>query len=141
MSPSPKDSCPPIEDPGVILNRVVDSVTRNRMFFPGDRILVGLSGGPDSTVLLHLLHRLAPVWNIDLGAAHLNHMLRPEAGRDAELAAATADALGLPFYLKEDDVADYCKRHRLSLEDGGRQRRYQFFSELGEDHGYDKVAS
>src|SRR5207237_8311736 len=56
--------------------RVLDQIRKSRIFTPGERVLVGVSGGPDSTALLSLLSRLRPTLQLDLTVTHFNHMIR-----------------------------------------------------------------
>ena len=111
------------------------------MVSPGDRVLVGVSGGPDSMALLHLLSRLASELKIGLGAAHLDHCLRAEAGiRDAELVRRTAEQLQCPCHLGRAQVARVQRKLRLSPEEAARRVRYAFFNKIMIDEGYNKLA-
>jgi len=111
------------------------------MLRPGDTVLVGVSGGPDSVALLNILNILAPIIHLKLGVAHLNHRLRQNASaRDAEFAAAQANALGIPFFQEQTDVRDYALRKRLSVEEAGREVRYAFLYNAAETHGYNRIA-
>jgi tRNA(Ile)-lysidine synthase len=111
------------------------------MLAPGDRVLVGVSGGPDSMALLHVLTRLAPELKITLGVAHLNHHLRGEAAqRDAELVIGAAAALGWPGHMGRAHILKVKRRLGLSLEEAARRVRYAFFRKTMIDGGYDKLA-
>ncbi|MBI4216724.1 MAG: tRNA lysidine(34) synthetase TilS [Chloroflexi bacterium] len=104
-------------------------------------LLVGVSGGPDSVCLLHLLWRLAPRLGLSLRVAHLNHGLRgQEADEDARYVAGLAQALGLPLHLGQADVAAVAKARRLSVEAAGRQARYGFFAATAAAVGAQGVA-
>ncbi len=117
------------------------TIVVRRMAAPGDRVLVGVSGGPDSMTLLHLLNRLAPTLDIDLGVAHLDHGLRGAAARqDAERVRRTAAAMGLACHVVHARVANVRRGLRLSLEAAGHRVRYAFFKRVMADHGYDKLA-
>ena len=61
-----------------MINKVKTFVIENNLIQNGDKILVALSGGPDSVCLLNILHELRDFFNIEIGAAHVNHMLRGE---------------------------------------------------------------
>ncbi|MDH3867630.1 MAG: tRNA lysidine(34) synthetase TilS, partial [Desulfobulbaceae bacterium] len=62
----------------------------------GEKVVIGVSGGPDSMALLHVLSRLAPVIDIKLAAVYVNHGLRPgEAEKEKSLAASEANRLGI----------------------------------------------
>jgi tRNA(Ile)-lysidine synthase len=97
------------------------------LFCAADRILAAVSGGADSVVLLRLLTELKQKLNFKLAAAHFNHRIRPEAGRDADFVRELAEKYELPFYAGAGDVPRLAAREGLSLEDAGRRARYAFF--------------
>ena len=85
--------------------QVVDLIRQHSMLNPGDHLLVGVSGGMDSVVLLHVLYHLRQHFNISLHVAHLNHQLRgAEAVRDATFVAHLAEQLNLPYTVESRDV-------------------------------------
>lgn len=111
------------------------------MFEPDDCVLVGVSGGPDSVALLHLLLALSPLLSIKLGVAHLNHSLRlKDSDNDAEFVKSLCLKLNLPFHIQKIDVQQYKKTNQLSLEEAARQVRYDFFNDISRKKGYNKVA-
>jgi tRNA(Ile)-lysidine synthase len=123
------------------LDRLFDeAVARHGLITHGDSILVGVSGGPDSTALLHLLLARARRWQLHLGVAHLDHGLRPESGQDADFVRRMAAGLGLPVHMEKIDVPRMKRQLRLSLEEAGRKARYDFFQNTAAHHGYTKVA-
>ncbi len=107
----------------------------------GKRLLVAVSGGPDSLALLHTLWRLRSEHRLTLCGAHLNHKLRgTESDADAEFVEESFRQLGIDYTVDSADVAGYRRRHRLSLEDAARQVRYSFLARASADHGADAVA-
>lgn len=83
---------------------------------------MGVSGGADSMCLLHLLHQTGyPVI-----AAHLDHMIRPSSGQDADLVSKTCETWQIPVVLKQMEVQAYCQQASLNLEEGARILRYGF---------------
>jgi tRNA(Ile)-lysidine synthase len=111
------------------------------MLSPGDAVLAGVSGGPDSVALIHILNRLAGEFRISIGVAHLDHGLRGEASRrDARYVAELAEGLGIPCFSARRDVAGYQRTQRLSLEEAARQVRYEFFETTADRRGFDKIA-
>jgi len=90
----------------------------------GARVLLGYSGGADSTCLLHLMHEAG----IDVVAAHLDHGQRPESRDEAERCAAFAESLGVPFVTGTADVPAIAKDFRIGLEEAGRKARYSWFA-------------
>ncbi|MCO6439109.1 MAG: tRNA lysidine(34) synthetase TilS [Phycisphaerae bacterium] len=100
---------------------------------PDDFLVVGVSGGPDSMALLHILQDLNRIakWSLRLHLAHLDHQLRPEEGEmDAAFVQAAADSLGLPLSVDRRDVARIAQERRESVEETGRRERYDFFERV-----------
>ena len=124
---------------GAIRRCVSDALVEHDL--AGRRILVALSGGPDSLTLLHALHSARNDCGLTLCGAHLNHRLRgAESDADAEFAASTFAQIGIPFTCESADVAAYRDKRRLSLEDAARQVRYAFLADAAERHGADAIA-
>ena len=107
----------------------------------GRKLLVAVSGGPDSMALLHALHTLRDEHRLTLYGAHLNHLLRgEESDADAEFVADTFRRLDIDYTLDSADVAKYRRRHRLSLEDAARRVRYGFLADAATKHDADTIA-
>ena len=129
---------PPSRGKG-FLKRVATAISERGL--SGKRLLVAVSGGPDSLALLHGLYRLRGEYGLTLRGAHLNHKLRgAESEADAEFAAGTFERLGIPFTVDSVDVAEYRRRYKLSLEDAARRVRYSFLSDAAAEHGADAIA-
>jgi tRNA(Ile)-lysidine synthase len=111
---------------------VMHTITDHTLFQPGDTVVVAVSGGVDSMVLLDLLARL-PELRLNLVVAHLNHCLRgEESDGDEAFAREAAARYGLPFVSRRVDVALLKVREGLSLEDAGRVARYAFLAETAD---------
>jgi len=124
-----------------MLEKVRKTLERFRMLAPGDRVLVGVSGGPDSLALLHILWRLRAELDLELMVAHLDHMLRgEEAYQDACYVENIASSLGLPAVIKRVDVAAYRARHGGSLEEAAREVRYALFLKAAREGRCRKIA-
>lgn len=95
----------------------------------GKRLLVALSGGADSTALLCCLRCLAPRMRVSLLAAHVDHGLRPESGRDAAFCRELCASLDVPLHEAKLDVASLARQAGMGIEEAGRQARYDFFQE------------
>ncbi len=110
-----------------LLRRFRESVLRERLFAPGDRLLVAVSGGPDSVALLLLLRDLVPELDLSLRIAHLDHGLRGAAARrDALWVKGLASRLGLPCVSGAADVAARARKRKESIEAAARAARYEF---------------
>jgi len=124
-----------------ILGIVKETIATHHMFNPGDSVLVAVSGGPDSVVLAHVLRSLAVEYPLRLAIAHLNHGLREEeSDRDADFVAAFARHLDLPFYTAKKEVRVRRRGRQRSLEEAARKIRYQFFNDMAQRHGFNKIA-
>lgn len=112
-----------------LLEQVEQSVRSRKLFRRGEQILVAISGGLDSMVLLHLLHRLAPQFGGKLFVAHFNHQLRGRASdADERFVQKTAAALGLPFRAGRGAVKTFAQKRGLSLEMAARELRHEFLA-------------
>jgi tRNA(Ile)-lysidine synthase len=124
-----------------VLQKVARTILRHNMFSKGDSVLTGVSGGPDSVALLHILVHLAPEWELTIGIAHLNHSLRgAESDRDADFVAELAASLNLPCYSEAIHIRNDPALRKLSLEAAARQVRYDFFDRISRRNGYHKIA-
>ncbi len=124
-----------------LLKQVKKTVSKYELLESGDKVLVGVSGGPDSLTLLHLLNKIKADFELELNIAHVDHQLRGEAAqKDALFVKKTAEKMGISFFLKEFDVAKYQQEKGLSLEAAAREIRYDFFRKLAKEHSFDKIA-
>jgi tRNA(Ile)-lysidine synthase len=102
----------------------------------GDHVLVACSGGPDSTSLLHVLHRLRGELGITLCCASIDHGLRPESAAEVEQVAALAGALGVPFYSSRVSVPS----QGASIQARARELRYGALREIATAHSATRIA-
>ncbi len=124
-----------------MLIRVKQTIEQHQMLNPGDKVVLGVSGGADSIGLLHILLELTE-YNLHPIVAHLNHGIRgEEAQRDAAFVEGVCKTLCLPFELKTVDTLSFKEGYKLSLEEAARVLRYNFFYELMDKHKAQKIAT
>ena len=113
------------------LQRAKTEIQGRHLLSRGQKILVAVSGGADSMVLLHVLHSLAknPRWQISV--AHFNHRLRGRAGdADERLVRRTAEKLRLPFCAGRADVKKFAAQKKVSVEMAARKLRQEFLARV-----------
>jgi tRNA(Ile)-lysidine synthase len=105
----------------------------NHLVQPDDRLLLAVSGGLDSRVMLDLFCRLREQWQkqLQLAVAHVNHQIRGhEADADEAFVKTLAETAGLPFFSQRVDAPAFAQTHKLSLETAARELRYQALEEF-----------
>jgi tRNA(Ile)-lysidine synthase len=121
--------------------RVLQFIQHNELVKANQKILVAVSGGPDSVCLIYSLNQLRTELNITLHMAHLNHQLRGEESEaDAHYVEELARKLNIPITLEKRDVAAYQAEHHLSLEEAAREVRYSFLAQTARRIGAEYVA-
>jgi tRNA(Ile)-lysidine synthase len=124
-----------------MLNEMEKTITRYNMLKEGDRVVVGVSGGPDSTALLYLLDSLKKEFKLSLFVAHLNHGIRGRsAQKDAEFVDKTAEKLRLPVIIRSENIPRIAKENKLSVEEAGRSCRYEFYLAAARECRAGKIA-
>lgn len=110
----------------MLVQTMLSTVRKYDMLKPGDRVLVAVSGGPDSMALLHTLYRSRAELSIDICAFHLDHMFRgDESLEDAEAVRSYCSELGVPVAIERYDVPAFAEESGLSPQDAARAIRYE----------------
>ncbi len=126
-----------------MLHKVRRTIQRFGMLNPGDHVIVAVSGGADSVALLQALTLLSPEYKLNLTVAHLNHGLRgDESDAEEKLVRQLSEDRGIPFSSRRVDLRTLKKgrQRRHSLEEIGRQERYEFFTSLAAEVGATRIA-
>lgn len=128
------------EKPHRLRSLVEKFIKEAELFGPGARIIIGVSGGPDSMALLSLLVELRPLWDLDLMVLHCHHGLRAAADEEEALVKVWAKKWDCPFLSRKLPVKDFQKKSGMSLQEAARELRYRTFLELAEIRKADRVA-
>ena len=110
-----------------MISQFKNHINNNLSFLNESKLLIAVSGGIDSVVLVHLLNKL----NYDISLAHCNFNLRGlESDNDEAFVINLAEDLGLEVFIQNFDTDNYAKQHKLSIQMAARELRYQWFEEL-----------
>jgi tRNA(Ile)-lysidine synthase len=120
--------------------RVWDFSTSQDLLDVGNRVVLGVSGGPDSLCLLDVLHSLGAKHRLELYVAHLNHGLRPEAAAEAEFVRGQAEQRSCGYYSETVDTRAVAAAHKQSLETAARELRYDFLRRVARRVDASRVA-
>jgi tRNA(Ile)-lysidine synthase len=125
----------------MLLSKIKQTASKHRMLSPGDRVVVAVSGGPDSVCLLRALLSLAPEYGLKLHIAHLDHRFRgSESAAEAAFVAELAKQLGISSTVESRDVPTYCAERGLSAQAGAREVRYRFLRQVADAAGANRIA-
>ena len=122
--------------------RVSEYMKGHRMAEEGEGILAAVSGGADSVCLLWILKELSGMHRFRLAAFHLNHGLRgDEAARDEAYVRELCEKLDVPLSVVREDVSGYAKEQGMSVEEAGRELRYQHLAQAAEQFSCSRIAT
>lgn len=127
-----------------LLAQIINTITKYNLIENGDRLVLGVSGGPDSICMLSILNviRNEKLYNLDfeISVAHVNHLIREEANEDERYVKEFCEELNIPFYAKSIDVQKMANNNKIGTEEAGRNARYAFFNEVLEKTNSNKIA-
>lgn len=127
----------------MLREEVLDTIKKYNLIENNDKVVVGVSGGPDSICLVDILYNLKKegIINFEIIVCHVNHMIREEADLDEDFVRRYCAKRGIPFEAKKVDINEISKAKKLGTEEAGREERYKFFNEVLEKYEGDKIAT
>ena len=122
--------------------KVLETIKKYNLIEKGDKIVLAVSGGPDSISMLNILNEIKEEKIIDFNicVAHVNHMIRKEAKEDEEYVKKYCKQKKIDFYSKSIDVQKIANNNKVGTEEAGRYARYKFFDEILEKTASNKIA-
>ena len=125
-----------------LIHKVLDTIKKYHLIETGDKLVLGVSGGPDSITMLDILLKIKQEKQIafDMVVAHVNHMIREEANEDEEFVKKYCMKNNIQFFSKSIDVQKIANTNKISTEEAGRYVRYAFFDEVLEKMHGTKIA-
>ncbi len=121
-----------------MLENFLENIAKKKLFEPGQKVLLAISGGIDSMVMLYLFEKSG----FEYGIVHCNFQLRGnESDGDEEFVKKQVLIHGVPSYFKKFDTEDYAQVNGISIEMAARELRYEFFEKIRAENKYDYIAT
>ncbi len=121
--------------------KVFKTIKKFDLISSGDKIIVAISGGPDSVALLNFLVKNKQILKIDILATHINHLIRKESYKDENLVRNLCKNLKVRLKIFRKDIPNLAKKKKMSLEEAGRFFRYNVFKKLIRKENFTKIAT
>lgn len=125
----------------MIKDKVLTTIQKYNLIQRNDKVVVGVSGGPDSMTLLNVLNELKKELDIQIYVAHINHMLREEADSETRYVQDFCQKIGAECYIKKIHIEEEAKTQKIGTELAGRNARYSFFEYVAQKVGANKIAT
>lgn len=125
----------------MLKEEVLKTIRKYNLIENGDRIVIGVSGGPDSICLLHILSELRKELEIEIFVAHINHMIREVADQETEYVKNFCEKIGVECFVKKENIIELSKKQKKGTEEVGRNVRYDFFEEVLKKTNSNKIAT
>ena len=124
--------------------KILETIKKYNMIENGEKVVLAVSGGPDSICMLDILNDIKNDETIDINfeivVAHVNHMIRKEAQEDEKYVKKYCEEKQIEFYSKSIDVQKMANNNKIGVEEAGRKARYDFFDEILERTNAQKIA-
>lgn len=123
--------------------KILEIIKKYNLIENGDKLVIGVSGGPDSIALLDVLLKIKKekLINFDIVVCHINHMIRKEATSDEEYVKNYCDKNNIECFVKREYVEKVAKENNIGTEEAGRKIRYQFFNQILNKTNSDKIVT
>lgn len=124
----------------MLKEQVLNTIKKYDLINENDKIICGVSGGPDSICMLDILKDLKEEFKFELIVCHVNHLIREDAISDEEYVVNYCKVNNIKYYVKRIDVKKYADNNKQGTEEAGRNVRYEFFEEILKKEGANKIA-
>lgn len=121
--------------------KILETIKEHNLIEDGDKVVIGVSGGPDSITLLDVLLKIKEqaIIDFEIIVCHVNHMIRKEAIDDEEYVVEYCKKSNIECFVKRVEVEKIAKHEKISTEEAGRKVRYEFFYEILKKENANKI--
>ena len=122
--------------------KVLETIKKYNLIVDKDKIVLGVSGGPDSISMLDILRKIKEekIIDFEIVVAHINHMIREEAIEDEKYVQKYCENHNIECYIKRIDVQKIANNKKIGTEEAGRNARYEFFDEIMQKTASNKIS-
>ncbi len=125
----------------MLKEEVLKTIKTYNLIEKNDKVVIGVSGGPDSICLLHLLYSIKKELGFEIVVAHINHQIRKVADSETEYVKDFCKNLGIECFVKKENITELAKKQKKGTEEVGRQVRYDFFEDVAQKTNSNKIAT
>ncbi len=125
----------------MLKEEVLKTIKTYNLIEKNDKVVIGVSGGPDSICLLHLLYSIKKELGFEIVVAHINHQIRKVADSETEYVKEFCKNLGIECFVKKENITELAKKQKKGTEEAGRQVRYDFFEDVAQKTNSNKIAT
>ena len=125
----------------MLKEEVLKTIKTYNLIEKNDKVVIGVSGGPDSICLLHLLYSIKKELKFEIVVAHINHQIREVADSETESVKDFCKNLGIECFVKKENITELAKEQKKGTEEVGRQVRYDFFEDVAQKTNSNKIAT
>lgn len=125
----------------MLKEEVLKTIKTYNLIEKNDKVVIGVSGGPDSICLLHLLYSIKKELGFEIVVAHINHQIRKVADSETEYVKDFCKNLGIECFVKKENITELAKKQKKGTEEAGRQVRYDFFEDVAQKTNSNKIAT
>ena len=125
----------------MLKEEVLKTIKTYNLIEENDKVVIGVSGGPDSICLLHLLYSIKKELEFEIVVAHINHQIRKVADSETEYVKDFCKNLGIECFVKKENITELAKKQKKGTEETGRQVRYDFFEDVAQKTNSNKIAT
>ncbi len=125
----------------MLKEEVLKKIKTYNLIEKNDKVVIGVSGGPDSICLLHLLYSIKKELGFEIVVAHINHQIREVADSETEYVKDFCKNLEIECFVKKENILELAKEQKKGTEEAGRQVRYDFFEDVAQKTNSNKIAT
>ena len=125
----------------MVEDEIKKTIKENSLINSNEKVVIGVSGGPDSMCLLNVLNKLKNEMQFEIVVAHINHMIRKEADLETEYVKRYCKKNNIEYFVKKVDVIQKAFKDKIGTEEAGRKVRYDFFEEVRRKTNANKIAT